>query len=84
MPNALLSTIKWVCKNGWIEIVGGVKMEDMYCDQEQEMEFASISMMTKVAAFTKSNQINVQLSLGGMKTWHQIDLGPKRSNFVRA
>jgi len=84
MPNALLSTIKWVCKNGWIEIVGGVKMEDMYCDQEQKMEFVSTSMMTKVAVFTKSSQINVQPSLGGMKTCLQTDLGLKLSNFVRA
>ena len=84
MPNDLLSTIKWMCKNGWIEIVDEVEMEDMFCDQEQKMAFASTSMMTKVAVFTKSNQINVLLSLGGMKTCLQTDLGPKLSNFAQA
>ena len=84
MLNALLSTTKWVCKSGWIEIVDEVEMEDMFCDQEQKMAFVSTSMMTKVAVFTKSSRINVQLSLGGMKTCLQTDLGPKRSNFVRA
>tara|TARA_B110000014_G_C19623468_1_gene329474 strand:+ start:149 stop:349 length:201 start_codon:yes stop_codon:yes gene_type:complete len=58
-------------------------MDDMSFFLVQKMGFVSISMKTKVAVFMKSNQINAQHSLGGMKIWPQIDLGTKLYNFAQ-